>query len=523
MIGRTAHILATLLAATLACTHGDEPVDTASSASSGSGITSTTNVETTSTTDTSSTSATSTPISTSTSTSTTRAETETETEATQSSSSTSAGDGLVSLKITPAQAQISIASGWSQPIAFSVVGIDAEGIEVPVDATWSIDDPGLGEITAKGGTLQARNTAAGVALVEVSADGQSMSAEVTIEQLGDHPSCADPRPPLIDGAPGPGLFTKVIAPEYAGTNVYHGVYLPPDWEPGRRYPVLVESPFNKYGTFTGRVDDATLGYYLAGCRSYIWIVVPYVSIGGQSNLDFGWGDVPATIAYWKLNVPRMLEALGGDPSAVIVSGFSRGAIGASYIGLHEPDIADLWLAFLMHSHADVPSNLTPDKGAGSAMRMERVWGRTTLLSWGAKGDGGAGNSLKGVDLLGSFGYPLSTLAVPGVGHTDLWMATDAESRSSAQDWLFDAVASRPGTQTIRGRVVDENNTGTAGALLRSGARATTTDTHGYYALRGLVPGLREVTCVHARQTCSPPQQADISDADGVVDFTVFAP
>jgi len=146
-----------------------------------------------------------------------------------------------------------------------------------------------------------------------------------------------------------------------------------------------------------------------------------------------------------------------------------------------------------------------------------------MLSWGAEGDGGAVNSLKGVDLLGSFGYPITTLAVPGVGHTDAWMAGDEESRAVAQSWLFEAVAARPGTHTIRGRVVDENGVGAPGSVLRSGSRSAIADAHGDYALRGLVPGIRQVACEHPQWTCSPSQPADINDADAIVDFTVNAP
>jgi len=35
-----------------------------------------------------------------------------------------------------------------------------------------------------------------------------------------------------------------------------------------------------------------------------------------------------------------------DRAAVILSGFSRGAIGCNYLGLHNEEIAGLWLAFI---------------------------------------------------------------------------------------------------------------------------------------------------------------------------------
>ncbi|WAS90720.1 carboxypeptidase-like regulatory domain-containing protein [Nannocystis punicea] len=433
-----------------------------------------------------------------------------------STTDSTADDSIVALQIDPPQLVVTVASGWSFPQQFTVVGLTQDDTPVPVDAQWSLDAPALGTITRHGGAFQASNTAAGSATITAGAAGLEATAQVTVELAGDFPGCP-PRPPLTDGEPTPGAFVKVVAPEYQGTGVYHGLYLPPDWQPGRRYPVIVESPCNQYDDFTGKVDDAALGYHLGGCRHFVWLVLPYLENG--ANLDYGWGDVPATIAYWQTNVARTIEAWGVDSGAVVVAGFSRGAIGTSFIGLHNDGIADAWLGFVMHSHADVVTPLTPDQGAGSAARMERVRGRASWLSWGAAGDGGAANSLKGVDLLGSFGYPVTTLAVPGVGHTDAWLADDAASRQTAQQWLFATVAARPGTHAIRGRVVDGGGQGVADARIASGARVAWTDAHGHYALLGLVPGLREVACTHPELTCSKSQTIDITaDHADDVDF-----
>ncbi|MDC0672486.1 carboxypeptidase-like regulatory domain-containing protein [Nannocystis radixulma] len=448
------------------------------------------------------------PTTSTTSTSTTT--TLTTTSTTSTGDTTGPGDGLVALHIDPPQLHVLVTSGWSFPAQFTVTGEDGDGMAIAVEAEWSLDDPALGTITRHGGSFQASNSAAGVATITASAADLQASVEVTIEIVDDHPVCP-PRPPLVAGEPGPGAFVKIVAPEYEGTGVYHGLYLPPDWQPGRRYPMIVESPCNKYGDFTGKVDDATLGYNLAGCRHYVWLVLPYLENG--ANLDYGWGDVPATIAYWQTNLARTIETWGVDPGAVVVSGFSRGAIGASFVGLHDDAIADAWLGFFMHSHADVITNLTPDQGAGSATRMGRVGGRAALLSWGAAGDGGAANSLKGVELLTSFGHPPTTLAVPGVGHTDAWLQDDAASRQVAQQWLFSTVAARPGTHAIRGRVVDGDGHGVADAQIAAGAHVTRTDAHGYYALLGLVPGVREVACTHAVLTCSNSQMVDVTATD----------
>ncbi|MCY0991119.1 carboxypeptidase-like regulatory domain-containing protein [Nannocystis sp. ILAH1] len=449
-------------------------------------------------------------------TSTTTTTTSTTTSSVTGDTSTGPDGAVVALQIDPPQHVVTVASGWSFPAQFTAVGLDEHGHEVPVEAEWSLSAPALGTITRHGGTFQASNTAAGAANILVSAAGLQASAQVTVELVDDAPSCP-PRPPLTDGDPAPGAFVKVVAPEHRGTGVYHGLYLPPDWQPGRRYPVIVESPCNKYGDFTGKVDDATLGYYLAGCRHYAWLVLPYIE--GGANLDYGWGDVPATIAYWQTQLGRTVDAFGLDPGAVVVAGFSRGAIGTSFVGLNDATIADAWLGFVMHSHADVVTPLTPDQGAGSATRMQRVRGRAAWLSWGAVDDGGAANSLKGVELLTGFGYPVTSLAVPGVGHTDAWMADDAASRQAAQQWLFATVAARPGTHAIRGRVVDGAGHGVADAAVASGLHVTRTDAHGYYALLGLLPGPREVACTHAILTCSESQAVDITAGDAVdVDF-----
>jgi hypothetical protein len=427
----------------------------------------------------------------------------------------STGAAAPLLRIEPAMAQLEIASGWSFPAQFTAYL--GEGVDTPVAAAWSVDEPTLGRITRYGGSFDARNTAGGPVQISAEYDGQVATAQMELVLVDDHPVCP-PRPPLTDGEPAPGAFVRVVAPEYAGTGVYHGVYLPPDWTPGRRYPVIVETPCNKYGSFTGKVEDTRLAYHVAGCRNYVWIVLPYIKT--LANLDYGWGELDANLAYWQLNVRRTLEAVGGDPGAVIVGGFSRGAIGASYVGLHNDAIADAWLGFFMHSHADVVSNLTPDNGAGAVVRMARVAGRASLLSWGAAGDGGIVNSLKGVDLLGSFGYPVTTLAVPKVGHTDVWSIDDEASRALAQAWLFATVAARPGTGAVFGRVTDAQAQGAPGVRIEAGSsHFAVTDAAGYYALRGLVLGPREISCMDP--ACGGPIMVDIAAAEvDDVDFSL---
>ncbi len=86
------------------------------------------------------------------------------------------------------------------------------------------------------------------------------------------------------------------------------------------------------------------------------------------------------MAYAKKNVPRICEEFSGDPEAVVVCGFSRGAIGVNFIGLHDEEIAKLWCGFLTHDHYDGVREWrgtdwgTPlvDYRAGAAERLRRI-------------------------------------------------------------------------------------------------------------------------------------------------------
>ncbi|MBM4090192.1 MAG: hypothetical protein FJ276_12340, partial [Planctomycetes bacterium] len=200
-------------------------------------------------------------------------------------------------------------------------------------------------------------------------------------------------PATSSGPPGAGKKVAVTAPEYAGTGVHHMLYLPPDWQAdwkaqGRSWPVIVEFTGNKAPSLgsTGLVEDAALGFGVSGGR-FIWVVLPYVNETHDQNEGTWWGDEEATATYAKTNVPRICAEYGGDPRAVFLCGFSRGAIGVNYIGLHDDDIARLWCAFLSHDHYDGVKEWkgttwgTPLDAyrAAAAERLRRLNGRPVLV------------------------------------------------------------------------------------------------------------------------------------------------
>jgi hypothetical protein len=250
---------------------------------------------------------------------------------------------------------------------------------------------------------------------------------------------------MTDDAPGPGLRVRQVAPEYAGTGVYHALYLPTDWKPGKTYPVIVEYTGNhspNHGT-TGEVKDANLGYGLTDGEGYLWVTMPYVQHGGLSNAIKWWGDRQATIDYCKTNLPRVLRDFGGDPDNVVIVGFSRGAIACSYIGLADDQIASFWKGMLAHDHFDGQRQwgYADDDRASALNRLARLGGRPVLVS-------GIGNDfLKGHRDLADFTFmpvPVDTIFDIPEGpvvdaHTDAWMHRESAYRRAARHWLEDVI------------------------------------------------------------------------------------
>ena len=150
-------------------------------------------------------------------------------------------------------------------------------------------------------------------------------------------------PAMTLGDPAAGKRVRQVAPEYVGTDVHHALYLPVDWVPGGKFPVIVEYTGNRFPTSgsSGKTEDANLGYGMSGGFGCIWVCMPYVEVNLQDNAVTWWGDKQATVDYCKVNLPRICAAFGGDPDNVFICGFSRGAIGASYIGLADDEIASL--------------------------------------------------------------------------------------------------------------------------------------------------------------------------------------
>ena len=253
-------------------------------------------------------------------------------------------------------------------------------------------------------------------------------------------------PMMTDGAPAAGQRVRQVAAEYAGTEVYHSLYLPVDWKPGGTYPVIVEYTGNRFppGKGSGEVKDANLGYGMSGGREFIWVAMPYVEEGRQKNAVTWWGDKQATVDYCKVNLPRICQQFGGDPDNVFVCGFSRGAIGSSYIGLADDQIAALWKGMFTHDHFDGQKKWGyPDSDRASALkRLARLKGRPVLVC-GQHASNVRDQFLKDHLNLADFTFldvPTRQIFTIPKGpyihsHTDLWMHRESKYRQQARAWL----------------------------------------------------------------------------------------
>jgi hypothetical protein len=178
-------------------------------------------------------------------------------------------------------------------------------------------------------------------------------------------------PPIVEDTPAPGHMVLQRLPANAGTGLAHALYLPTDWKPGNRYPVLVEYRGNM-ATVRG---GGALGYGLSGGKGFIWAILPFVSPDHSTDLDKWWGDLDATVAYAKEAVPLICSRWGGDPKRVILTGHSRGAIACNYIGLHDDEIARHWCGMIAMSHYDdahTAWGMTPEEQRRAPERLVRL-------------------------------------------------------------------------------------------------------------------------------------------------------
>jgi hypothetical protein len=253
---------------------------------------------------------------------------------------------------------------------------------------------------------------------------------------------ADLRVPAIsEAAPAAGQRVRKTTAGWEKSAVHHTLYLPANWKPGGKFPVIVEYAGNggyrnAFGdTCDGTVEGGSLGYGISGGADYICIGMPFVKLvnGNKENAANWWGDADETAAYCVATVRQVCRDFGGDEKALVLCGFSRGSIACNYIGLRNDTIAPLWRAFICHSHYDGVRTTWPyaDADRASALaRLQRLSGRPQFISHEGSVDD-TRRYLEGSGVRGMFTFS----ALPFRNHTDLWALRDCEQRRKVRAWL----------------------------------------------------------------------------------------
>jgi len=90
-------------------------------------------------------------------------------------------------------------------------------------------------------------------------------------------------PPVTLDEPAAGKRVRQTTPGWEKTEVHHALYLPRDWKPGGKFPVIVEyagngNYKNAFGDVSnGTVDGSNLGYGISGGEGFLWVCLPYVT------------------------------------------------------------------------------------------------------------------------------------------------------------------------------------------------------------------------------------------------------
>lgn len=251
-------------------------------------------------------------------------------------------------------------------------------------------------------------------------------------------------PALSEGAPAPGKRVKLTLDSKKGTGVYNVLYLPTDWKPDAKMPVIVELAGNgNYKSKQGDVshgvpEGSNLGYGLSAGKGFIWLCVPYLNGKGDEIAITWWGTPPTydpqpTLKHLREAVKSVCHDFGGDSSKVLLCGFSRGAIACNYLGFYDDETAKLWCAFLPYSHYDgVHKWPYPGSDRDSALtRLQRLGNRPQFIC-------GEGQNPKPTEAYLRPLMPdadLTFLSTGFLNHNDAWILRPSPARDKAREWL----------------------------------------------------------------------------------------
>ncbi len=258
-------------------------------------------------------------------------------------------------------------------------------------------------------------------------------------------------PVTYSGTPARGIRVKQTTTAWANnTSVYHALYLPTNWEKGKKYPVIVEyngnGPYNnKYGDICdGSVEGCNLGYGLSQGRDFIWVSMPCVNnTSPKSNAINWWGTAKdngeETKRYTLATIRELSLKYGADTNCVIISGFSRGAVACNYIGLYDDEIAPIWKGFFCHSQYDGTDTTRHFPFADRQSAKNRLNRLNNRPQWISEGGSFKGTKSYIFDTVKTTDTNFTFQAIPYVNHTSIWVLRNSLETIKARKWLYGVV------------------------------------------------------------------------------------
>ena len=277
-------------------------------------------------------------------------------------------------------------------------------------------------------------------------------AIAAVSACGQLPDIRDVEPdlsvPAISENAGPAAGKRVfVTDEKSGVRFV--LYLPTDWKPDAKFPVIIELPGNggfksKLGDeCSGRPEGCKLGYGISGGKGVIWAVLPFLNGEGKAIAITWWGSKPdhkpdTTVALVKRVVAQLCADYGGNSERVFLAGFSRGALACNAIGLADDEIAKLWRGMIPYSHYDGVREGWPYRNAKRTFALERLkrLGKTPQFichEGSAEKISGTRKYLESTGVTGNFTFRGSGFR----NHNDGWTLRPSATRKALRAWFWD--------------------------------------------------------------------------------------
>ena len=133
-------------------------------------------------------------------------------------------------------------------------------------------------------------------------------------------------------------------------------------------------------------------------------------------------------------VSYLVQYYNADPNRVTLSGFSRGAIGAWYLGLYNDRISSLFSSFFLYAHCDgeFKGPYPEDDPRDVHRRLIRLRGRPTFLcNCDVRAETRDVTALCPPGACAGIEYA----STPFRNHNDQWLLRPSGARARARDWL----------------------------------------------------------------------------------------